>query len=53
MLGQKVKTVFEGQVQKGQRQTIEYSVPSSQRSNLIYLFRVGNERTSGKLIRLK
>jgi hypothetical protein len=53
MLGQKVKTVFEGQVQKGQLQTIEYSVPGTQRSNLIYLFRVGNERVSGKLIGIK
>ena len=53
MLGQKVKTVFEGQVQKGQTQTIDYIVPSSQRSNLVYVFRVGNEQVSGKLIGLK
>jgi hypothetical protein len=52
-LGQRVKTIFEGQVQKGQLQTFEYSVPGSQRSNLIYMFRVGNERVSGKLIGLK
>jgi hypothetical protein len=53
VLGQRVKTVFEGQVQKGQVQTIEYNVPSTQRTNLIYMFRVGNERISGKLIGLK
>ena len=52
MLGQKIKTVYEGQVQKGQVQTVEYNVPNTQRANLIYLFRVGNEKVSGKLIGL-
>lgn len=51
--GQKVKTVFEGQVQQGQVQTVEYMVPASQRSSLVYVFTVGTERTSGKLINLK
>jgi hypothetical protein len=52
-LGQKVKTVFQGQVEAGKVQTIEYSVPGSQRHNLIYLFRVGDQKVSGKLIGLK
>jgi hypothetical protein len=52
-LGQKVKTVFQGYVNANQLQTIEYAVPNSQRSNLIYVFRVGNEQTTGKLIGLK
>ncbi|HUP13969.1 MAG TPA: hypothetical protein VM187_17235, partial [Niastella sp.] len=52
-LGQKVRTVFQGQVQKGQTQTIEYSVPYSQRNLLIYQFNVGKERLSGKLVGLK
>ncbi|MBB1283469.1 hypothetical protein HRH25_03710 [Flavisolibacter sp. BT320] len=52
-LGQRVKTVFQGQVTAGQVQTIEYAVPGSQRSNLIYVFRVGTEQTSGKLVGLK
>ncbi|HEV7332085.1 MAG TPA: hypothetical protein VGN63_13705 [Flavisolibacter sp.] len=49
-LGQRVKTVFQGQVTAGQVQTVEYAVPVQQRSNLIYIFRVGNEQTTGKLI---
>ena len=53
MVGQKVKTVFEGYVKKGQVQTIEYSVPRIQRNNMIYIFRVGDQKTSGKLIGLK
>ena len=53
MLGQKMKTVFRGYVNADQPQTIEYAVPYSQRSSMIYLFRVGTEHTSGKLIGLK
>lgn len=51
-LGQQVKIVFQGQVTAGQVQTIEYSVPASQRTNLIYLFRVGDQTATGKLIGL-
>ncbi len=50
MLGQKLKTVFQGYVEKGQIKTLEYSVPGAQHSNLIYLFKVGNQRKTGILI---
>jgi hypothetical protein len=50
MLGQKVKTVFQGRVEAGQVQYYEYNVPSHQRSNLIYIFRVGDQKVTGKLI---
>ena len=53
MMGQRVKTVFQGYVEKGQVQTIEYTVPGAQGSNLIYVFRVGNEKVSGKLINFR
>jgi len=53
MLGQKVSTVFQGYIQKGQVQTVEFSVAGTQRGSLIYVFRVGDQRTSGKLIGLK
>jgi hypothetical protein len=53
MLGQRVTVVFEGNVQKGVVQNIEYSVPGSKRSNLIYVFKVGDQKVSGKLIGLK
>jgi hypothetical protein len=52
-MGQKVKTLFQGQVNAGQVQTIDYVVPETQRAGLIYLFRVGSEQTTGKLIGLK
>jgi hypothetical protein len=53
MLGRKLKTVFQGYVQKGQIKTIEYSVPGAQHTNVIYLFKVGNERKTGILIGIK
>lgn len=53
MLGQRVRTVFQGYVKKGEVQSIEYNVPRTERSNLIYVFRVGEERVSGKLIGVK
>jgi len=53
MLGQKVKVVFEGYVEKGKMQVIEYTVPASQRSNLTYVFRIGGQKTTGKLIGVK
>ncbi|MGZ3916295.1 MAG: Ig-like domain-containing protein [Flavisolibacter sp.] len=53
MLGQKVKTVFQGRIEKGAIQTFEYNVPGAQRANLIYLFRIGNQKITGKLIGLK
>ena len=52
-LGQKVRTLYEGSLEKGRAMTIEYSVPRAQRSNLIYVFRIGHQRVSGKLISLQ
>ncbi len=53
LLGQKVKTVYQGFIQKGLIQNIDYTVPGGAHTNLIYLFRVGNERKSGILIGAK
>ena len=53
MLGQKVKVVYQGYIQKGVTRTFEYNVPGTQRANLIYVFRVGDERVTGKLIGIK
>lgn len=52
MLGQKVKVIYQGAIQKGV-QNFEYVVPGAQRANLIYIFRVGTYKVSGKLINLK
>jgi hypothetical protein len=53
MLGQQVKVVYRGNIEKGMVHTFEYNVPGAQRSNLIYMFRIGNYKTTGKLINLK
>jgi hypothetical protein len=53
MLGQKVKTVYQGRFEKGKVQVVEYNVPATQRTNLVYVFTVGDQRTTGKLIGVK
>ena len=53
MIGQKVKTVFEGYVEAGKSRIIEYHVPASQRTNLTWVFTVGEQKVSGKLVGIK
>jgi hypothetical protein len=49
-LGQRIKVVFQGYVEAGRPLVKEFSVPSVQRGMLVYVFRVGNEKVTGKLI---
>jgi hypothetical protein len=51
--GQKIKTVFQGDVKAGQVQNVEYRVTGVQRANLIYVFTLGNKKVTGQLINLK
>jgi hypothetical protein len=51
MLGQKIKSVYQGNIIAG-NQIFELSLPSTQRSNLIYVLRVGDKRVTGKLLHL-
>jgi hypothetical protein len=53
MMGQKVQTVFAGFIEAGKARNVEYNVPASQRHNLTYVFTVGEQKVSGKLIGLK
>jgi hypothetical protein len=53
MAGQKIKTVFQGDVKAGQVQNVEYRVPGVQRTNLVYVFTVGNKKVTGQLLNLK
>jgi hypothetical protein len=48
-LGQKVGVVFEGYVEAGREFSKEYNVPIEQRHLLLYVFKVGEQRVSGKL----
>lgn len=49
-LGQQVKVVYQGYIEAGRPMVKEFTVPSVQRGMLVYVFRVGNERVTGKLI---
>jgi hypothetical protein len=51
MMGQKVKTVYQGFITKGS-QTFELSLPNQQVANLIYVLRVGDKKMSGKLLQI-
>jgi hypothetical protein len=53
MMGQKVNTVFEGFMEAGKNRNIEYNVPVSQRTNLMWVFTVGDQKVSGKLVGIK
>lgn len=53
LLGQKVATVFEGYIKAGTEITKDYNAPRAGRNTLIYLFKVGDQRVTGKLIELK
>jgi hypothetical protein len=49
MAGQKIKTVFNGYINPG-RQRFSMTVPAGQRSMLFYVFRLGDQKVSGKLL---
>ncbi|RYY83671.1 MAG: hypothetical protein EOO15_20940 [Chitinophagaceae bacterium] len=53
VLGQKVKTIFQGHVEKGQARYIEYNVPFGKRADLIYVFILGNQKVTGKLVNVQ
>jgi hypothetical protein len=50
LLGQKMSTIYQGQVQAGHSKVVEYKVPLAQRTNLIYIMRVNGMRVTGKLL---
>jgi hypothetical protein len=50
-LGQKVRTVFQGNVVKG-AQNFSLQLPIRQQANLIYVLRVGDKQVSGKILQL-
>ncbi|TMI94307.1 MAG: T9SS type A sorting domain-containing protein [Bacteroidetes bacterium] len=54
MVGQKVKTAFQGQLVANSPQTVEYKIPAhSPSENLIYIFRINSKQFTGKLINIR
>jgi hypothetical protein len=51
LLGQKVKTIYQGHINAGD-QTFELTIPKKQQATLIYIFRVGSKQVTGKLLQL-
>ena len=52
LTGQKVATPFRGYINAGRAQSVEYSVPSSSRGNLVYRVVVKDKFVSGKVLSL-
>ena len=50
LTGQKLNTVFEGNVSAGKGQNIRFIIPEQRRSSLIYRLRVGEKTTTGKIL---
>ena len=51
MLGQKIKTVFQGRIHFGAN-TFQVNLPSMKYAQLIYVLRVGDKKVTGKLLQL-
>jgi len=51
MLGQKIRTIFQGHIQQGPN-TFEVSLPSLKSAQLVYVLRVGNKTVTGKLLQI-
>jgi hypothetical protein len=51
MLGQRVKTVYQGHVNAGE-QSFDLTIPKKQQATLIYIFRVDSKQVTGKLLQL-
>jgi len=51
LMGQKVKTVFQGRIAAGAN-TFEVNLPLMQSSQLIYILRMGDKQVTGKLLQL-
>ncbi|HET9278042.1 MAG TPA: T9SS type A sorting domain-containing protein, partial [Flavitalea sp.] len=49
MLGQKIKTIFQGQLNAG-NQSFEMVLPQDRYSTLFYIFRINGKQVTGKLI---
>jgi hypothetical protein len=49
-LGQRISVIYQGYIEAGRSVVKEFTVPTIQRNMLVYVFSVGKERVTGKLI---
>ncbi|MGE5520766.1 MAG: beta strand repeat-containing protein, partial [Candidatus Dadabacteria bacterium] len=52
ILGQRIATVFDGNIQANNSYEVQYNVPSSAPQNMMYILRMGNQQVTGKLLRV-
>jgi hypothetical protein len=52
MMGQKVKTVYQGFMSAG-KQNFTLTLPTQQRANLVYVLTIGGKQVTGKLMQLR
>ena len=53
MLGQKIETVYNGNIVAERSQTVEYRTSTKLNGGLIYIFRVGDKQATGKLLKIE
>jgi hypothetical protein len=50
LMGEKVKTIFNGYIEKDGVRTFSFDVPANLRKSMIYQFRIGDQLVTGKLV---
>jgi hypothetical protein len=50
LMGEKVKTIFSGYIEKDGVRTFSFDVPANLRKTMIYQFRIGDQLVTGKLV---
>jgi hypothetical protein len=53
IVGQKLQTVYQGYLNAGGKQLVDYNVPSSFKGALIYTLKIGTQQINGKVVQLK
>jgi hypothetical protein len=53
MLGQKIETVYKGNIVAERSQVVEYKTSTKLNGGLIYIFRVGGKQVTGKLLKIE
>ncbi len=53
VLGQKIRTLFQGHLTKGFGKTVEFAVPLAEQTMLIYVVRMNDQRVTGKLMHIR
>jgi hypothetical protein len=52
ILGQKIATAYDGNIQANSAQQVEFTVPASAPQNLMYILKMGDQQVTGKLMRI-